>query len=153
MYEECTAAKLFWPYELRKLLVSNLPLVLCIDVREDLRVLARLEESTGVLHDEAKIYQNLLSVISSENGSQQRLQKYIDQLQSQDQTLMYCQEGQRYIECLRLMAILLMQKIQRHRAYIDGCLPYGLDHMRLGTLVLRRKEHMRQLILEEVNAR
>lgn len=129
---------------------SALPILIALNVGDEVAVLRSLEEECGLLYNEAGIFHKLIELLAEEHRAEQRVADYIDFQTYRQCGFGLCYEGREYLKCFSWLAQLLLYQLRRERLYQQGKLVYGVDHMRSTSLILRRLDSVYDLIRQEL---
>jgi hypothetical protein len=135
---------------LPKAAIAHLPTLIALNVGDGMAVIRSLEHETGVLFDEAGVYNKLIELLAVEKRAKQLVDDYIDYQTWKQCGMGLCRETQEFLQCFAWLADLLHFQLRHERLYQQGHLPYAVDHMRASSLVLRRTDSIYDLIQREL---
>lgn len=131
---------------------SPLPILLALNVGDEVAALRALEEECGLIYDEVGIFRKLFKLMADERTAEQKVLDYIDFQTYRQCGFALCYEGREYLRCFAWLAQLLMYQLRRERLYQQGQLVYVMDHMRSSSLILRRMDSVYDLIRQELTS-
>jgi hypothetical protein len=131
---------------------SHLPVIIALDVRDEVSTIRSLEKECGLSFSEAGIFRMVMELLCEQNQAMSRLSRYLDYLELRNCGFGMCYENREFIKTFEAVAQLLWIRLQRERLYTgDGQLIYSVDHMRSPHLVLRRLDSVYELLRKELD--